>query len=247
MQARTFYSPPLSPLNKMLIIVVAVLFTINMVAEKFFSFSLVPWMGLSLTGIKSGLISQFLTFPFVSDSFFNTFFSLLIVWFMGSELEFNWGKKFYLKFLAFTVVCSGLIYVTVVQLFFSNSILIALPLNGLSGINYSLLVAYAYLNSDRYLSFLMLFPMKAKYFCLLLAVFDLYNIFLSNQGKVAWAHLFAMPLSYAFLLYYSKNKNGFSWRNIFTRVKDNRAIARRKSFKLIKEEKDSQDKPKYWN
>jgi membrane associated rhomboid family serine protease len=133
--------------------------------------SLIPFMALSVAGIKSGLVYQFLTYPFIESSLMGVIFEGLLIWFIGSELELKWGRKFYFQFLLVAILTSGPFYFIIGSIFPSLG---AYPLLGITSFTYGLLMAYAIIYSERQLTFMLLFPMKAKYFCMLLAAIQLY-------------------------------------------------------------------------
>jgi membrane associated rhomboid family serine protease len=114
----------------------------------------------------------------------------------------------------------------------------------MTGITFALLVAYSMVNSDRYLSFMMLFPMKAKYFCLLLGAVELYQIVFSPYGKSSWAHLFSMGFAMMYLMYFSAKARG---TKIFNFGKGKKGTAKRGKLKLVDPNEVEQEKPKYWN
>ena len=56
-------------------------------------------------------------------------------------------------------------------------------------------MAYALLYPDRQMSMMMIFPMKARTFCWILAGIEAYMALFSNFAA-SWAHLLAMGISY---------------------------------------------------
>jgi membrane associated rhomboid family serine protease len=128
------------------------------------------YLALSSDGFSSGLIYQLITYPFIEASFMGLLFEGLLLWFIGSELESKWGRKFYIEFFLISILSVAPLY-----LILSKTLGLSAPLMGITGFNYALLVAYAIIYSERQLMFMMIFPMKAKYFCLLLAGIQLYT------------------------------------------------------------------------
>ena len=79
------------------------------------------------------------------------------------------------------------------QFFFRDSPTSLIPVVGSSGAVYGLLVAYGIIHSERMMLFMMVFPMKAKYFVLLLAGVEFVTtVFGSRSGVANLAHLGGM-------------------------------------------------------
>lgn len=193
-----FQAPPLSFINKCVLIGSGAGFLISAILKAIGAFSLPLLLGLSGVGLTQGFVFQFLTYPFIETQLMSFIFNGLIIWFIGSELEVMWGRKIYLRFLLLIVVGVGLLFTAVNFLFFFGTQIFASPLHGLSGINFSLLVAYAFLYPDRQLSLMMIFPMKARTFCFILAGIEAY-LAVFNSSTASWPHLFAMALSFLIL------------------------------------------------
>lgn len=196
-----FQAPPLTKTNKVMIITLVVLFILNQLTKGVLS----SYLALSFNGFSSGLLTQIITYPFIEASFMGLLFEGLLLWFIGSELESRWGRKFYLQFFLVSVLSVVPIY-----LILSKTLGMYAPLMGITGFNYALLVAYAIIYSERQLMFMMIFPMKAKYFCMLLAGIQLYTGFFSGSGAVSFSHLAAMGFAFLFLKYRSAKARGMS-------------------------------------
>jgi membrane associated rhomboid family serine protease len=195
-----FHAPQLSPVNKILIAIFVGIFILNTALTQLAQISLMSWLGLSVQGMKSGLFFQLITYPFINQHLMSVIFEGLLLWFIGSELELKWGRRFYLKFLLVTILTSGVFYFLLSFVFVNLS---AMPLYGITSFTYGLLMAYAIIYSERQLTFMLIFPMKAKYFCMLLAAIQLYMGLTSAAGASALSHLAAMGGAYLFLNYQS--------------------------------------------
>ncbi len=239
------YIPPLTRINKYILIAYVGLFLLNSILSATAGINLIGVLGLSLNGIKSGLIFQLITFPFIDAHLMNVVFNGLILWFIGSELESNWGERFYLKFLAIVALAPGLLFI-LLSLFFNESLMI-MPLFGLNGLNLGCLVAYGLIYSERTMLFMLIFPMKAKYFTLLLAAVELFMAFSSTASSGVWMHVVSMGIAFVYLKLKSANARGISLSGIF---KEQSKKRRKTKLTLVKpeEESDKPDpkKPKYW-
>ena len=168
----SFYIPPLTKTNKVLLITLVSCFLVQSIAKA--GLDMVPEVYLGLSGglFMKGAIYQLVTYPFVQPGFFNILFNGLVLWFFGSDLETKWGAKFYIKFLITSIFGGALLYLAVVA-FFPGSVVFTTPLLGIQGVCFSILVAYGIINSEAVIPFMLIFPMKAKYFCLLLIGIEL--------------------------------------------------------------------------
>lgn len=238
MNQMQFQAPKLTPVNKAILIATGVLFILHSILKAVGAFSVVSFVGLSGAGIFSGLIYQFLTYPFVETQIMSVIFNSLLIWFIGSELETLWGKKVYIRFLLLTVLGVGLFYFLVSTLFFHGTHVFETSLHGLNGINFALLIAYATLYPDRQLSLMMIFPMRAQTFCWILAGIEAYMALFSNI-TTSWAHLLAMGLSWLIIRFQ---------RTPFLHKVLNKEFQRAKPKKghLYVVKDDDQKPPKYW-
>lgn len=235
-------TPPLTKIHKILIGLLVAGFLGNAISSKFIGVSLLPIFGLTLSGISSGMIWQPFTYTFLNTGLFSLLFDCLILWFLGYELERLWGERFYLKYLAFGVVTGAIVYLILGFAFFSQNYG-GVPLFGATGLGLLLLLAYGLLYPEREFLFMFVFPIKAKYFCLILGGIQLYSAVFSANGQAAWAHLASMGGGFAYL-------RGLSWlakhqRESGVKKKD----AAKRKFRVIqgdREEKATPKDPKYW-
>jgi membrane associated rhomboid family serine protease len=188
--------PKLSLINKSIIITTVVLFLLNTILNKT-GIPLYQFLGLSSAGFLKGYIWQVLTYPFISSGLLEVVFGCIMIWFIGSELESMWGRKRYIFFLLFTWVGGGLAFLIMNTAFFGAPAI----LSGLTGATSALCLAYAIIFPDRQFTFMLIFPMKAKYFCGILIAMSLYQgIFGGGGGGVlAWGHLGAMFFGYLYM------------------------------------------------
>lgn len=205
--------------------------------EKYFGF--VP--GLFF---QSFYLWQPVTYLFFHDTqnVFHIVLNLLMIWWLGSELEQKWGSKFFTLYYFISGVGAALIYliVTLVYVMITDKIQpLLLPVIGASGAIFGLMVAYGIVFGERIVYFMFIFPMKAKYFVLILGGMEL-MILLNNGiggGQVAnLAHIGGVISGFLFLMIWTwiqKNKrNGSTWR--------------RRKLKLVVNNQSDKE-PKYWN
>ena len=240
------YVPQLSKVNKTIIIVYVALFILSSVAGAILKVPIGGYLTLTSLGQFSVLnILQVITFPFVDHALMSVVFNGLILWFIGSELEQKWGAKFYLKFLALSAYSAGVVFFILMSVGVLGA---GASLYGLSGVNLALLVAYGIIYSERTMIFMFLFPMKAKYFCMLLAGIEVFMAFSGGAFNNAWGHLIAMGVGTAYLKYQSLKARGLGLGNIMDNHRSHQARKKRGNLKLVKteEERPNPEDPKYW-
>ena len=231
------YIPSLSPINKIILVVMAGFFIFQSILAKLLGFPLFFYLGFSAPLFFEGHVYQILTYPFVQMGLINFLFDALVIWFIGSELERLWGGKLYLKFIVCILLVAVLCYLFM-ALIFSFSF----HLMGITGLSYGLLLAYAVLFPNRILTFMLIFPMRAKYFCLILIGILLFGGLLSGN-HTSWGHLGAMLGSYGFMYTVALfRQKGFCFGNIFYFFPFKK-MGKRGHLRLIKTEKD----PKKWH
>ena len=239
MHGTQLHIPQLTPVNKKLLIVFAGCFILQALAEKMSGVSVLHILGLSGDLFVRGRLYQLLTYPLVQVGLTGLLFDCLVVWFIGSELERIWGGKTYFKFLLASMLSAGLFY-----LLFSLLFATRFPLVGMTGISYALLFAYAVLFPNRILTFMLIFPMKAKYFCMILMGILLFGGLISNN-PTSWGHLGAVfgAFAHMYLVTMYRLKQGPQWGKILQgRLKKKRHLH-------IVEEGEGEDKdgPTYWH
>jgi membrane associated rhomboid family serine protease len=169
-------------------------------------------------------------------------FNMLTLWFLGSELESKWGTKYFLFYYVGSGVGAGLLYILGVWVFYlatGNAQGLIVPVVGASGAIYGLMVAYAIFFGERTIHFMMLFPMKAKFFVLILGSVQLLSLLtagITNSGEVAYlAHLGGIVSGYLII------KGTQFWNN---RHQSGRGAKRK--LKLVVNN-DTPRPPRYWN
>lgn len=187
--------PPfrLTPSVKIIVIICVALFIVQQSIDQFFGGNLQGWLAL----VPNGFMFQFrfwqlFTYPFLHGDVSHLFLNMLMFVFVGSELEALWGRRRFLQFFFTCTSGAGLIFL-LLQLFIWGGAGLHSPMVGASGAIYGMLLAYGILFSERVMLFMMLFPMKAKHFVLVLGGVELMSSLFSGRGGLASAaHLGGM-------------------------------------------------------
>jgi membrane associated rhomboid family serine protease len=234
MGPRQVYVPPLSKVNKIIIIALGCSFILQGIALKFLGFLPQQIFGLSQYWFFKGHLYQLLTYPLISGGILEVFFHGLLLWFMGSELEHIWREKRYLSYLGVAILSGGLCYL-LLSLIFSQAA--GLFFTGMGGVVNALMLAYAILFPNRMFSFMFIFPVKAKYLCWFIIAIEVYMGIFSPQGLASLAHLGSMVGGFLYLVFLTRRKQ------------KKRRVAKTKLY-LIKgegEEINNDDSPKNWH
>lgn len=246
---------PFPPVVKFLVILnVAVWFVGQVVLEGFllksqpFSryLSLVP-----IQVIEQGFLWQLVTYMFLHTSqVTHILFNMLMLWFFGAELELRWGPRFFLAYYFVTGVGAAIIYVVgtvlAASVFNLGVMSLSIPVQGASGAVFGLLLAYGLLFGERIIHFMMIFPMKAKFFVMIMGFVEVASLLSSRErgSEVAYlAHLGGLVSGFVFLK---------SWAWWQRRQWARKAAQKHKGRNLrlvVNNDKEDGDKngPRYWN
>ena len=195
------------------------------VLQKFLPGQLELFFGLiPLKVVSEFQLWRLVTYSFLHGSFFHILFNMLTLWMFGKEIENAWGTKEFLKFY-FLCVLGAAFMNTLVQPF---SIL---PIIGASGAIYGLLVAFAFVYPEAIIYFYGLFPLAARQFDILMAVFEFFASFDGISGGIARiAHLGGMATGYFYMKSYEFRS---FWFNLYHRILDS-LIVRKPQIKIKK-------------
>ena len=143
---------------------------------------------------------QVVTYMFIHAGLFHIIFNMLALWMFGTELERIWGTRFFLKFYFVTGIGAAVLTILVSLLPFSAARqLYTSDIVGASGAIYGVLLAFALYFPDRQIYYMMLFPIPARIFVLIMGAVAFFSS-LSETGGVANAtHLGGLLVAYAYL------------------------------------------------
>jgi membrane associated rhomboid family serine protease len=136
---------------------------------------------------------QFGTYMFLHGGFWHLAFNMFALWMFGAEIENYWGRRTFLNYYFVCGLGGGLIYTL-------TSWGSPVPLVGASGAIFGLLLAYGMMFPDRQILLYFLFPIKAKYFVMILGAINLLSAMQPNMDNVGYfAHLGGMLFGYLYL------------------------------------------------
>jgi len=138
---------------------------------------------------------QLATYLFLHGGIWHILFNMLALWMFGTEIEQGWGTRRFLQFYFFCGVGAGLCVVVLNYIASTPNVATI----GASGAIYGILLVSAVLWPDRIILFSFLFPIKMKYFVMIIGAIAFLNSFSANTGVSEFAHLGGMAFGYLFL------------------------------------------------
>jgi membrane associated rhomboid family serine protease len=195
----SFGPGPMTPAVKAIIIANIALF----IASQFYP-PVTDYLGV----VPEAVLEKFWLWQVATYMFFHAgplhiLFNMLGIWMFGVELERLWGTRFFAKFYAITgigagitVVLASLLPIQALQLTYDKSTI------GASGALYGLLMAFAIYFPHRPILMMLLFPIPAKYFVMILGALAFWIS--PGSGVSNSAHLGGLLFGYLYL----KNKRG---------------------------------------
>ncbi len=175
----------------------AYFFAVRMGSGGFFlHFGLVPALV-----VKTLAVWQLFTYMFLHDpfGFGHILFNMLTLWMFGKDLETVWGTRRFLKFYLLCGIGAG-VCVVLANYLFGNPNTRTI---GASGAIYGLLMAFGMTYPNTTVLFSFLFPIKAKYFVMIIGAIAFLSSFGANNGVSNVAHLGGMLFGYVYLKYES--------------------------------------------
>jgi len=197
------FGPELTPTVRLLIFGNGIGFVVQLLAMGVLRWDgITAWFALHSDLVLSGFLWQMVTYSFLHGDFFHLLINMLTLWMFGSELENTWGKDRFLKFYFFSVFTAALLTVLVHFVGFPQR-----PVVGASGGIYGLLVGFAMVWPNREILFMFIFPIKAKFFVLILM---LLLTFSQNTQVAHLAHLGGALGGFLYYRFFWKTKVEFS-------------------------------------
>jgi len=156
-------------------------------------FALYPGMVLRVYGVY-----QLVTYMFLHStrSILHIVFNMLILWMFGANLERTWGTRRFLQYYFLCGIGAG-VCVVIGNVIAGTP---GIPTIGASGAIYGVLLAFGVLFPDAIVLFSFLFPIKAKYFVMIIGAIAFFNSLAAPGSGVSHvAHLGGMLFGYLYL------------------------------------------------
>lgn len=200
--------PALTKTVKTIVILCVVIFLLQSLGP-----TIDRYLGFTPALFLRGMIWQPITYMFLHGNLWHLLLNMMVFTMFGVELERIWGTRFFLIYFFGCGIGSILVHL-VGTIFFLPGMYIQ-SVVGASGAIYGLLLAYGILFPERQLLFMLIFPMKAKYFVLVAGAIELYLTVTQSGGNIAnLVHLSGIVVGYLILWFETRrrnrNKNGSS-------------------------------------
>ncbi|MDZ7637152.1 MAG: rhomboid family intramembrane serine protease [Bryobacterales bacterium] len=190
---------PVPPAVKLLLISNTAVFLVSFFADMLGAGGIFALLGLSPRMVlNNGTIWQFATYMFIHspNGIGHILFNMLALWMFGSDLERDWGTRFFMKYYLVCGIGAGMMDLVIRLLF---SLRMDVLIIGASGAIFGLLLAYGMLYPNRTILFMLLFPIQAKYFVMIIGGIAFLMSFQSGDGVSHVTHLSGMLFGFLYL------------------------------------------------
>ncbi len=170
---------------KSLLIANIVVFVISVLAPPLVPFRL---LGLVPAMVNNNFaIWQFFTYMFLHAGIWHLALNMFVLWMFGTELEYNWGTRDFLKYYFLCGIGGGLLVWLTSFVGLSSYLGVTV---GASGAIFGLLVAFGLMWPDRMIYVFGIFPLRAIQFVIILGAIELFQGFTRTAGNIAvFAHI----------------------------------------------------------
>lgn len=178
----------ISPVIKILLLVTTGIFFLQLLIPRLTGYlAFTPFIFLQSFPLY---VYQVVSYMFLHGGFFHLLFNMLALWMFGTEIEYSWGSRSFLRFYIIGGICGALLTLIVYLVTGGSALLGASggPVVGASGAIYALLVAYWLMFPDRMLYLYFFFPVPVKF---AIPIMMLIGFFAggANGGTAHMAHL----------------------------------------------------------
>jgi membrane associated rhomboid family serine protease len=189
----------MTPMVKNLLVINTAIFLALALGPDAFSATVVRLFGLAPSEFLGHLkLWQVVTYLFIHNpfGFEHILFNMLSLWMFGTTIESVWGARRFLRYYIACGVGAGLFVVLLGYAMGDPNV----PTIGASGAIYALLLAFGMLFPDATVFFSFLFPMKARYYVMLMGAIVFLSTMRSTGSRVSHiAHLGGLAVGYLYI------------------------------------------------
>ncbi len=154
------------------------------------------WLELRpLDVVSHFFVWQLVSYMFLHGGIFHIAFNMFALWVFGVPLEQTLGTRRFLNFYFFCGIGAGICVVLGAYLFGNP----AVPTIGSSGAIYGVLMASAVLWPDQIILMFFLFPIKMRYYVMVVGAIAFLGTFTPSSGVSDVAHLSGLGFGYLYL------------------------------------------------
>ncbi len=186
--------------------------------------------------IEKYFLWQLFTYMFVHANIFHLLLNLLMLWMLGTELYYLWGRNFFIKYYFICGLGGG---ISILLMSFVDQRTALIPTVGSSGAIFGLLLAYGITFKNKLLYVLGLFPVKAGILVIILGAVEFFSLFSNKDSSISHiAHLGGLITGLAYLKIKELEKKLTAKK--YSKLKER--------YKVVVDNRDiDNDNPKLWN
>lgn len=196
--SHAFGPGPITPAVRLIILINVGVWIVTLIFPQLLSI-----LGLTPRAVvEQAYVWQFVTYLFLhAPDIMHILFNMLFVWMFGVDLERRWGTKAFTTYYFVTGIGAGVATILVSLLPFDTMrSMYEIPTVGASGAVYGLIMAWALVFPHRTILFMMIFPLPARTFALVLGAIAFF-VSISGSGGVVnnIAHLGGLVVGWLYL------------------------------------------------
>lgn len=160
-------SQHLTPVVKWIIYICSGVFVLQIL----FADLMIIWFAARpATTIFRGYVWQFFTYAFLHGGIFHLLFNLIAIYFFGRQIETRWSSGTFLRFVLFVAAGSVATHllVTTTRALTGPDDYLYVPIIGISGVVYGLILVYALYYPDQVIMIYGILPVKMKHLAIVL-------------------------------------------------------------------------------
>jgi membrane associated rhomboid family serine protease len=208
--ANGFFRMP--PVVKNLLIINIIIFLVQRLAPEITNYGALTFADESIGGglmFQASRAWQLISYMFLHANFAHLLSNMFTLWMFGRIVEMDLGSRKFFTFYMISGIGAGVIQLLVNWISFEMGAGPALASTiGASGAVFGLLIAFGMMHPNEVIIMLIPpIPMKAKWFVVIYAAFELYLGVRGTGGLVAhFAHLGGMLVGFLILWYWKRKK-----------------------------------------
>ncbi len=253
-----FNQPPMSRYVRIILIAIVSVFVLDTVVRQATQIHISALLGFSPERFfKNYFLWQIFTYPFLHGGLTHLFFNGLVLYTLGSQLEYRWGSKKFLNYFFWTSTGGAILHSlmwALALMFFPDKAdsLGRIPVVGASGGLYGLFVAFGMLYGESRVHVFFVFPLKAKHFVMLLLGTELFSsVFYTDSGVAHLVHLGGLFAGYLLLKWKGPNldrqSGGGGWGSGRKKQMSQQEIRSRLKLIVNKDQEQQGKYPPTWN
>ncbi|MDP6449555.1 MAG: rhomboid family intramembrane serine protease [Lentisphaeria bacterium] len=180
------------------------------------------WLAVTPDTIPHGQIWRLLTYAFCHSpsELLHIVLNMLFLWIFGRRIEQKYGSREFLLFYLVAALCASVLYCLLHSAFGQMS-----PMLGASGSVMAVVILFAMLYPRERLYLLGLIPIEARWFALVIVIYDLHPVLMMlgnkpvNDNVAHAAHVGGLAFGFCYWLYKWRLEYWWQWLTGWFRMK----------------------------